>query len=171
MLWQLTYRSLDDLFGDVVGNLARSKQLLLETANVAHYTAANDARILLSKSYEIESEAETQRRKQVVQGWISAAGCEDIHNNLRERRRNFPGTATWIYHNKAFVQWMNEASTNNGVFWLSGIPGAGGPYATFSSGYPLLIARRQNRLVQLGYRLPFTNIPLQSCRVFLLQAE
>ena len=125
MLWQLTYRSLDDLFGDVVGNLSRSKQLLLETADVAHYAAAHDARIILNKRYEAEAEAENHRRNQVVQDWIAAASCEDIHNSLKERRTNFPGTAMWIHEHEAFVRWIKNSSTEKQIFWLSGIPGAG----------------------------------------------
>ena len=138
MLWQLTYRSLDDLFGDVVGNLYRSKQLLLETADVAHYAAAHDARIILYKRYEAEAEAENHRRNQVVQDWIAAAGCEDIHNSLRERRTNFPGTAIWIHKHEAFARWIKEFSTEKRIFWLSGIPGAGKRFSTSIQASPTL---------------------------------
>ena len=130
MLWQLTYRSLDDLFGDVVGNLSRSKQLLLETADVAHYAAAHDARILLQKQYEAEAEAENHRRNHVVQDWVAAASCEDIHNSLRERRTDFPGTALWIHKHDTFARWIKDFFTEKQIFWLSGDPGAGKRFST-----------------------------------------
>lgn len=124
MLWQLTSRTLDDLFGDVVANLSRSKELLLEAANIAHYSAANDDRMMLLKRIEIEEQIESQRRKIFVQEWLSAVSCEDIHDELRELRGKFPGTTEWIHENDLLRRWLKEPLGDQ-LFWLSGIPGAG----------------------------------------------
>ncbi|KAL9614732.1 MAG: hypothetical protein Q9167_000801 [Letrouitia subvulpina] len=124
MLWQLTSRTLDDLFGDVIANLSRSKQLLFEAANVAHYSAANDDRMILLRRIETENQIEDQRRKIFVQEWLSAISCEDIHNELRELRGKFPGTTEWVHENELLRRWLKEPLGDQ-LFWLSGIPGAG----------------------------------------------
>ena len=132
MLWRLTTRSLDDLFGDVVANLNRSRQLLLDAASVAHYTAANDARLRLSKQIETDKEVETQRRRQAVHDWLSAVNCENFQNDLRDIREEFIGTTDWIHNNQLFRRWMTGSTGEDRLFWLSGIPGAGKFLVSFS---------------------------------------
>ena len=92
---------------------------------MAHYAAINQDRIVLSRRAKAESDAEYQRQKQAIQDWLSTVSCEDIHNDLRELRKRFPGTTEWIYQSDPLRRWMSGQSDKAQLFWLSGIPGAG----------------------------------------------
>ena len=140
------------MFGDVVKNFERSKDLLIQTASVTHFQQAQDARLLITKEFEDLRKSEEQHRKLAVTNWLSHGSHNVQQEELRDRRLQFPDTTKWIFDMASFCDWMRSDESNSLLFWLCGIPGAG-DFRNLRNSierlFDLTVAPRQNSLVQL----------------------
>lgn len=113
------------MFDDVVKNLQRSKELLVQTASVWHFQNAQDARLLMIKQFEALREKDEQDRRLNVVNWLSPVSCQFSHECVQGRRRAFPDTTRWIFETTVMHEWIRSDEASSPILWLSGIPGAG----------------------------------------------
>ena len=113
------------MFGDVIKKLERSKELLLQSANVAHFHEAQEARLLFSREIEVLEERAKKDRMLTVIDWLSPTSCFGDHEELRGKRREFPDTARWILREPSMRDWLRNDDDAKPIFWICGIPGAG----------------------------------------------
>jgi hypothetical protein len=129
LTFRLTFHTFGDMFGDVLKNLERSRDLLLQSASIAHFQEAREARVHFTQEFQDRSKREKQEQRLGVIEWLSAdhayrASC-DQHEELQQRRKEFPLTTQWLFNISAMKGWMRKSDASNPTFWLSGIPGAG----------------------------------------------
>jgi hypothetical protein len=125
LAWKLTFRltfhTFSDLFGDVLKNLERSRDLLLQSANIAHFQEAQEFKNRVNR--------EKQEQRLAVIEWLSAdlvkRASSEEHMEFQQRRDEFPLTTQWLFNMSAMKSWMRKSDASNPIFWLSGIPGAG----------------------------------------------
>ncbi|KAI9869154.1 MAG: hypothetical protein M1813_002978 [Trichoglossum hirsutum] len=125
IIWKLTLHDFQNMFKDVLEDLAHSRELLLESADIAHIRAAQDNRHLVKEHFEAQVKKEKMEQRKAVKHWISAISCADYHEELQKKRRKFPGTTRWVFKESAIQQWLYESEPPNQPLWLRGIPGAG----------------------------------------------
>ena len=114
------------MFGEVLRNLERSKNLLMDTANVAHFQDAQQERLLWETDYQERIERDQKTRTRAVVEWLSVDNSHiDQQEALREIRLDLPQSGTWIYKHSSFKDWLQEDKGKCLFFWLTGIPGAG----------------------------------------------
>ena len=103
-----TVYSFENKFGDVAKNLERSKELLVQSASVSHFQEAQDARLLIIR--ELKAQREHERREQTITtvNWLSSVSRNDQHERIKEKRREFPGTARWIFEKGPFCDWLRN---------------------------------------------------------------
>lgn len=126
LAFKLTVHTFSDLFGDVVKKLERSKELLLHSANIAHYQEAQESRLLFAREFEAQQEQKRQDRLLAVMNWLSPpTSCGVEHEELQRRRSDFPDTTRWIFTQKSMRHWLQPDGRSNPMFWICGILGAG----------------------------------------------
>jgi len=138
--WKLTFRmtlhTFPDLFGDVLKNLERSRNLLMQSASIAHFEEAQEARIHFTKEFEGQAKRYKQEQRVSVVEWLSADQTKhaniDAHTELQRVRAANPLTTQWLFNTSAMRSWMRKSDVPRPVFWLSGIPGAGGIFRSIS---------------------------------------
>ena len=127
--WQIALmiscRSFEDIFGDILQNLERSKHLLLTSADVGHFYQAQDARRIFEEEAAYRRAEDEKAKKFTVLDWLSPVTCLNQHHDLRLKRDLFPNTSTWIFNENVWKSWLYGYEDRNRIFWLSGIPGAG----------------------------------------------
>ena len=94
--WKLAFkvalRTFDDMFGDVIKKLERSKELLLQSANIVHFREAQDARLLFTREFENQEKKRNNDRTLAVIEWLSPVSCNIDHEELQSMRREYPDT-------------------------------------------------------------------------------
>lgn len=115
------------MFGDVTKKLERSKELLLQSANVAHFHEAQEARLIFSREIEALTERTKKDRMLAVIDWLSPTSSYVDHEELQEKRREFPDTTRWIFEESCMRDWLRIEGNANSMFWICGTPGAGRP--------------------------------------------
>jgi hypothetical protein len=129
LTFRLTFHAFADLFGDVLKNLERSRDLLLQSASIAHFQEAQEARILFTQEFKNQVKRENQEQRHAVIEWLSAdqakRASSDEHMELQQRRAEFPLTTQWLFNMGAMRGWLRRSDVSSPTFWLSGIPGAG----------------------------------------------
>ena len=118
-------RSYNDLYGDVVKNLQRSKDLLIQTASIWHFQEAQDARVRTSREFEAQKSSDDRQRRFFVIDWLSNISCQEQNEELRHKRRLYPESTRWIFSTAQLVEWFSGSESSNPVLWIFGIPGAG----------------------------------------------
>ena len=121
----ITCRTFEDLFGDVLKNLERSKRLLYTSADIAHFHEAQEARISFQEEFRRHQAIQEEQRKFRVLDWLSPTNVTNQHHDLQNRRSRFPKTTKWIFNEPVWKEWLLSYQASNHLFWLSGIPGAG----------------------------------------------
>lgn len=120
------------MFGDVLKNLERSRDLLLQEASIAHFQEAQEARIRFTQEFQDRLKREKQEQRLGVIEWLSAAPANGAscnqHQELQRRRAEFPLTTQWLFNMSSMKSWMRKSDVSSPTFWLSGIPGAGNVY-------------------------------------------
>lgn len=129
LTFRLTFHTFGDMFRDVLKDLERSRELLLQSANIAHFQEAREARIQFTQEFQDRLKREKQEQRLGVIEWLSAdhanrASC-DQHEELQQRRAEFPSTTQWLFKMAVFRGWMRKSDASSPTFWLCGIPGAG----------------------------------------------
>lgn len=128
--WKLAFKvalhTFGDMFGDVIKKLERSKELLLQSANIVHFQEAQNARLLFTREFENQEKKRNNDRMLAVVEWLSPASCNIDHEELQSMRREYPGTTRWIFKELSFCGWVQTERPAASVFWICGIPGAGG---------------------------------------------
>ena len=76
-------------------------------------------RLLATHIRKAAREKQDTKKSKVV-SWFKTSNPEQ--NHAISRGKHEPGTATWIFHEDAFVDWE---SAMGGLLWVHGIPGAG----------------------------------------------
>ena len=123
--FKTAFRSFSDLYGDVVKNLQRSKDLLIQTASIWHFQEAQDARVRTSQEFEAQKCSHDRQRRFFVIDWLSHVSCQEQHEELRHKRRLYPESTHWIFSTAQFIKWSSGSESSNPVLWIFGIPGAG----------------------------------------------
>lgn len=94
---KLAHHTFDDMFGDVLKNLERSKGSLMDTASVAHFHYAQQERLFWENNYKEQMEMDQKSRMRVGVEWLSAdRGHIDQHKSLQKLRLELPQSGTWI---------------------------------------------------------------------------
>ena len=129
LTFRLTFHTFADLFGDVLKNLERSRDLLLQSASIAHFQEAQEARIQFTQEFKNRVKREKQEQRLAVIEWLSADQTKRVtseeHMELQQRRAEFPLTTQWLFNMAAMRGWLRKSDASSPTFWLSGIPGAG----------------------------------------------
>ncbi|KUJ21501.1 uncharacterized protein LY89DRAFT_610110, partial [Mollisia scopiformis] len=126
LTFKLTYHTFSDMFRDILTKLDRSQDLILQSANVAHFQESQDARILFTKQMEVLLEAERNQRKKAVIDWLSSDSSSTTqHQELGQIRNMLPQTTRWIFSQPQMLSWLKRTEYTPCTFWLCGIPGAG----------------------------------------------
>ncbi|KAF4626218.1 hypothetical protein G7Y89_g11943 [Cudoniella acicularis] len=126
LTFRLTFNTSREMFGDVLKNLDRSRGLLLQSASVAHFQEAQDARILFTQEFQSRQKRDIQEQMLAVVDWLAAEQSSALqHIELQRRRADFPLTAQWPFSIGATKSWMRRNDVSSSIFWLCGIPGAG----------------------------------------------
>lgn len=139
------------MFGDVVKKLERSKELLLHSADIAHYQEAQEFRWRFAREFEAQLEETRKKRMLTVIDWLSPTSCDVDHEELQQKRDEFPDTTRWIFTQISMRRWMQPDGKFNPTFWIYGIPGAG---SDFSSMNKWTLTENQN----LGKTVLFSSI-------------
>ena len=113
------------MFGDVVGKLRRSKELLIQTASVSEFQEAQNARLLITREFEAQRDRDEKEQRLSVVEWLSHVTCHAQHEELQERRRVFPSTTRWIFDTTATREWFRNDDKSGLILYIYGIPGAG----------------------------------------------
>jgi hypothetical protein len=121
----LTCRTFEDMFDDVLRNLERSKQLLLTSADIAHFREAQEARFKFQDYIVEERNRARIERKSRVRTWLKPRLHMSQHHDLCQVRQQYPQTTKWIFQELAWKDWLRTSRDTARVLWLSGIPGAG----------------------------------------------
>ncbi len=100
--------------------------MLMDSASVAHFEDAQQARRFWVTDYEERRERDQKARMCAVVEWLSADKSHIAQQEaLRKIRLELPQCGTWIYKLSPFKDWLREDKGKSPVFWLTGIPGAG----------------------------------------------
>jgi hypothetical protein len=125
--WKLclktTYQPFTLVFEDVLKNLDRSKELLLNSADIAHFQESQEARILFTKEFQVLVDGQRkQRRLEVMESLSTGPDFAILHQELQEIRTGLPGTTRWIFAEPKMMNWLHGSEC---ALWVCGIPGAG----------------------------------------------
>jgi hypothetical protein len=134
--WQialkLTFRTFDGLFGEVLENLEKSRQLLFISTDVAHlqetkksFQEIHQAQEERRQEFQNQQAADEKERIFVVLDWLQPTNQTNRQDDLDNQREGFQGTTEWIFNHQNYQDWIQEDNDTKGIFWLSGIPGAG----------------------------------------------
>ena len=113
------------MFGDVIKKLERSKELLLQSAGIAHFQEAQEGRLLFTREFEAQLERTKQDRMLAVIDWLSPVSTYVDHEELQRNRSEFPHTTLWIFEESSMQTWLHTKGRSSPIFWICGIPGAG----------------------------------------------
>ncbi|KAH6670655.1 hypothetical protein B0J14DRAFT_100518 [Halenospora varia] len=126
LTFKLTYHTFSDMFGDILKKLERSRDLILQSASVAHFQESQEARILFTKGMEALLEQRRNQRRMDILEWLSSELNSTIqHRELQKIRAMLPQTTRWIFRQPQMLSWLKRTDYAPCVFWLCGIPGAG----------------------------------------------
>lgn len=131
--FKTAFRAFDDMYGDVVKNLARSKELLIQTASVQHFQDAQEARLRNFQRFDDQLYRDEQHRKSFVIDWLSHISCDDWHKQLCQDLSSFPKSTHWIFSQTQVSEWLLGSESCSPILWILGIPGAGRLPALFFS--------------------------------------
>ncbi|KAL6721442.1 hypothetical protein ACLMJK_000545 [Lecanora helva] len=123
--FKTTFRTFNDIYGDVVKNLARSRDLLIQSASVQHFKEAQDARTFMHRDYEEQKYRDEKNKTSFVADWLSHVSCDEQHQKIRDKIDLYPKSTNWILNQTQVVDWIRGSATINSTLWVSGIPGAG----------------------------------------------
>lgn len=136
LAWKITFHttihSFGDQFEDVAKNLGRSKELLLQSANISQFQEAQDTRLIIIRRFEAQMEHERLQQTTTTVNWLFGVSCHDQHEKIQEKRREFLGTTRWVFNTASFCDWQHNYESYSPVFCLYGIPGAGNDMALAS---------------------------------------
>jgi len=114
------------MFGDILKKLDRSRDLIFQSANVAHFQESQEARILFTKEMEILLDEKRNQRRIAIMDWLSSEPSFAIqHQELQNTRDMLPQTTRWIFSQPQMLRWLKRIDYTPCIFWLCGIPGAG----------------------------------------------
>jgi hypothetical protein len=113
------------MFDDVFRNIERSKQLLLTSADIAHFQEAQEARLKFQDYTREQRDRAGIERKFRVRSWLKPHLHITQHHDLCKVRQQYPKTTKWIFQELAWKDWLRRSRDTTRVLWLSGIPGAG----------------------------------------------
>ena len=119
--FKVAFRTFSDLYGDVVQNIERSSQLLVQTTNLAEIQEAQDERVKSNQQFE----AQDAHRKSLVKDWLSYGPGLDRQQEIRKERCLYPNSTRWVFGTAQSYQWLMALEDTSPIFWLHGIPGAG----------------------------------------------
>ena len=126
LTFKLTYHTFSDMFGDILKKLDRSRDLILQSANVAHFQKSQEARILFTKEMELLLDEKQNQRRIAITDWLSSEPSSAIQQQeLRKIRAMLPQTTRWIFSRPQMSDWLKRTDYTPCTFWLCGIPGAG----------------------------------------------
>lgn len=126
LTFKLTYHTFSDMFRDILKKLDRSRDLILQSANIAHFQESQEARILFTKEIEVLLDEKRNERRIAIMDWLSSEPSSIVqHRELRKIRAILPQTTRWIFSQPHMLDWLKHTDYTPSTFWLCGIPGAG----------------------------------------------
>ncbi|KAL8837871.1 MAG: hypothetical protein Q9170_002346 [Blastenia crenularia] len=123
--FKTAFRSFNSMYGDVVNNLRRSRELLIHTASLWHFQEAQEARLRVSEEFELQRRKDEHDRMSFVIDWLSHVPFHDRHEELQRERKKYPNSTHWLFDTTQTSEWLRESERSNSVLWIHGIPGAG----------------------------------------------
>ncbi len=123
--FKTAFRSFADMYGDVVQNLSRSKELLIQTASVQHFEEAQNTRERITREFDEQICRDERHRKSYVIDWLSHVPCDDRHSELRRNLCLYPNSTHWVFNQRQVSEWFLGSETCSMILWIFGIPGAG----------------------------------------------
>lgn len=128
-VWKISFKvgihTFGDMFGDVIKKLERSRELLLNSAHIAHFQESQEARLLFTKAFDAELERTKKDRMLTITDWLSPTSCYADHEEQQRKRHGFPRTTRWMFSESSMCRWLQQGGSSNCSFWIRGIPGAG----------------------------------------------
>ncbi|OAL38779.1 hypothetical protein AYO20_01985 [Fonsecaea nubica] len=149
--FRVTCRAFDDMFGDIVTNLERSKELFYSSASIAHYQAAQEARQQIEVIFKTQQETVRIEKRTYVHGWLSPPEHRERHEQLCELRSEYPQTAQWIFEEPCWKNWLNNEEQSGRILWVSGIPGAGKTVIFSAMVESLILRSKSNSSCAVAY--------------------
>ncbi|KIW74701.1 hypothetical protein Z517_11471 [Fonsecaea pedrosoi CBS 271.37] len=149
--FRVTCRAFDDMFGDIVTNLERSKELFYSSASIAHYQAAQEARQQIEVIFKTQQETARIEKRTYVHGWLSPPEHRERHEQLCELRSEYPQTAQWIFEEPCWKNWLNNEEQSGRILWVSGIPGAGKTVIFSAMVESLILRSKSNSSCAVAY--------------------
>lgn len=165
-IWQQLFRSLWKDFGSrfkqILENLGRHKQLIVEQAALLHfqqYRENSQKTLIHIQQYErhrsedlkrLEAREEDERRNKylAISAWFSAAQTTiQDHETFCEIRSQNVGSGDWILREEKVQNWIELDPPVCSILWLYGISGAGAQDSHFyilQRAWQLLIKAREN---------------------------
>ncbi|KAL9043378.1 MAG: hypothetical protein Q9214_003434, partial [Letrouitia sp. 1 TL-2023] len=123
--FKTTFRSFDSMYGDIVKNLQRTKELLIQSASIRHFQEAQAARTHDAEAFEAQRRKEEHERKSFVINWLSHVPCRSRHQELQNERKLYPGSTRWLFDTTQTSEWFRGSERSSQILWINGIPGAG----------------------------------------------
>jgi hypothetical protein len=97
-------------------------------ANAANFSEllqqSKEAMLRTEEGFDNLRREETQRQKQYVLKWLSAADAMSDQDHHRDCRKS-SDSGQWLLQNKRFRAWHDTDSLSAPLLWVTGIPGAG----------------------------------------------
>lgn len=114
------------MFEDILKKLNRSRQLLLQSAYIAHFQESQAARRDISRHFQVLLEAQKHTKWLAVMDRVSTESkWKTQHQEIQELRSKLPQTTRWIYKEPAMMNWLEGSHPQPRILWIRGIPGAG----------------------------------------------
>ena len=137
LAFKLTYQPFSEMFEDILKKLSRSRELLLQSAHIAHFQESQEARRDISRDFQILLEEQQHTRRLAVMDRLSIESTwKTQHREIRELRLKIPQTTRWIFKEPAMMNWLEGSESASRILWLRGIPGAGMHSTDDQSGPP-----------------------------------
>ena len=124
-IFQAVWKTFDTDFSAILKNMREHRKLIESTASVATFEEILRAREIAAMSLASIKEEETNKRREVVYQWLSAANTEIDQETHQKAREPYPGTGHWLLKANRFNAWFDPDFCSTHLLWLCGIPGAG----------------------------------------------
>ena len=113
-------------------NLEQSKQLLYTSSDIAHFEECHKQfvqlqgdRVKAQHDFKVQQENERNDRMFTVLDWLSPVNQSNRHDDIGQHRAAFPKSTDWLFNNNSWKDWNGTDHVKSGIFWVTGIPGAG----------------------------------------------
>ncbi|KAH8722373.1 hypothetical protein GQ44DRAFT_687152 [Phaeosphaeriaceae sp. PMI808] len=133
-LFHATWRSFSNTVTHLSQNLHRHKSLIESQASIAEYEKLQDLYIQSMRHFEVDKQAELDRKRKNVQHWLGTVDAQSRHEDATKAR--YATSGNWLIQEPQFKQWFDFNTCQQPLLWLSGIPGAASRIIDSCKGLP-----------------------------------